>query len=817
MPQQSVFLPYCEYRKEPCARASNVFPAGSCLFFAYPSEPQTSVDAIHRAIDLLADDKTVNVELFDWRDLPIEGNLIFCEICQAIRKSTCVVLNTTYVNFNVLFEYGFSVGTGKAVWPLVEEGIANEDRVYTSITTLTTIGYSSFTHGKSIYNKMLKKKPWLRTSRLVLPTALGQDVTRDTMALMYLQSNSDNEPSFRISETLSILPIEVVNDNPREVAFQPLSWYLDGIKRSYAVLIHLGNRRTEGYVSHWAKCALVAGISLALGRRLLILGEDTPPGPIDYRDIIKSYKNANEAERITQDFTNPIKNQILTFRKYIEADLVGAKPPLDSGNNILSLIELGDYIAENEEQSLVTYFVETPQFLMALEPRFRIFVGRKGSGKTANFFMALDRIEKDKRNLICRIKPKEWQMNELLQFVKSELDAAKKGYLLESLWKSMIYSETLKSCFEKILERPPEALLSSSEEALKSYVEARKEIFELSFTSRLVTTVRTLNKDFSRGVVAEIAVSEILHQHNIGEMHDLLTNYVLENAESCNVVIDGLDANWHLGDDYEIMADILLSLIASARDIWRVCKKGLSRSKDKNLSILIFLRSDVFKVILERAKEPDKLEYELITWEDLDSLIQVIEKRIMACLEDYGIDVLNWADVLEPGFTFDDMRNFIKTNLIFRPRDIVYLFQRVLYHARSRGSERITKRDFSSAMRAYSEYAFQSISAESQPYIPSMKDLILAFGDSPAVMTLSDVEKKLQEGGVKEESFNKTLDFLVESNFLGYGIDDFNYRFPTTPTEALIMLKRAGRHLQQADKPKMFKIHNAFHEALVIQ
>ena len=73
-------------------------------------------------------------------------------------------------------------------------------------------------------------------------------------------------------------------------------------------------------------------------------------------------------------------------------------------------------------------------------------------GKTANFYMILDRLVYDKRNLVCNIKPEPWQLDELLQFVKNELDIAERGYFTESV---EIYdiSEVIKSRYERIIKK----------------------------------------------------------------------------------------------------------------------------------------------------------------------------------------------------------------------------------------------------------------------------------------------------------------------------------------------------------------------------
>ena len=92
-----------------------------------------------------------------------EGKVIFfCTICEAIRNARCVATDITDLNFNVLFELGFAIGAGRAIWPLVESSEDEENRLYRAFDTLTTLGHSRYTNSKSIATKVLKKKPWLR-------------------------------------------------------------------------------------------------------------------------------------------------------------------------------------------------------------------------------------------------------------------------------------------------------------------------------------------------------------------------------------------------------------------------------------------------------------------------------------------------------------------------------------------------------------------------------------------------------------------------------------------------------------------------------
>lgn len=806
---------YCHYIEKQCT-AIEPLDIQQGLFFAYPSEPETSADAIRAAIARINESRTPRIPALDWRDLPIEGNIILCEICKAIRTHSCTVVNTTYVNFNVLFEYGFAVGSGRAIWPLVEEGVSKDELVSTNIKSITTIGYSQFSNGTSIFKKITKKRPWDRASQFDLPVPLKDGPTREASGLLYIKSAQNNEPSLRISEALSTVRLELIIDDPNEVPFRHLAWYLSQIGKSYAVIIHLGNERMLGAQLHWAKCALVAGMALALGRRLLLLGESISLEPIDYRDLLRSYKNAHEAETVTKAFISKVEPELARYGQYVGQDIRSPGAPTGT---VLSYADLGDYVAENEQVSLQNYFIETTEFSNALKPKCTVFVGRKGIGKTAHFYMIGNRFMENQLNLVCMIKPREYELNELLAFVKEELDAAKKGYLLESMWKFMLYSEALSSAKTRILKKHGGiALFELSEKRVLDYLQQSAIVADESFTSRLVQTVRKLCQIPSQGVETQVAVSEILHVKEISQMRDIICDYMKnERLERFAMLVDGLDANWRMGEEHETMADILLALIGAARDVWRECTNSFGTNEHwKGASISIFVRSDVFTVSLERARDPDKLQFESLSWPNADALVGIVVRRILAN-SGGARDNLNWRELLEPGFEYEDMKAFLSNNVLARPRDYIYYFQRVIYFARSRGTKYITKRDFQSALSEYSQWVILSLSAEAQPYIPNMLDLLLGFDQQRAVLTVNEIDQILNDAGVQEKDCRKALNFLVDVNFLGYGIDANNYRFPSSPAEETIMKRRFLRHVKGDYSIGRFKIHNAFHPVLSIQ
>lgn len=145
--------------------------------------------------------------------------------------------------------------------------------------------------------------------------------------------------------------------------------------------------------------------------------------------------------------------------------------------DILRRIDLGDYVAENELNMLADYFVETHQYNVVLKPGFHLVVGRKGTGKTAISYRVASQLKHDGNAAMCEIRPNEYELMSLHEFVTNELRGARKSYVLESLWKYMIYSEVVKTAAADIGQEPLFANRTPAAQQLFEFVDSQAKFF----------------------------------------------------------------------------------------------------------------------------------------------------------------------------------------------------------------------------------------------------------------------------------------------------------------------------------------------------
>src|SRR6185437_2078195 len=137
------------------------------------------------------------------------------------------------------------------------------------------------------------------------------------------------------------------------------------------------------------------------------------------------------------------------------------------------------------------YFVETTVSSDILNGTQNVFVGRKGAGKSANLIHAEAVIGHDLKNLVCLIKPVGYEIEGLVRLFNSYKLRDTKGYVIESIWKYMLYSELAQAAVKQIQE--DELWLGDDDSrALVALLEGERNAFSGDFAVRLERLIKSL-------------------------------------------------------------------------------------------------------------------------------------------------------------------------------------------------------------------------------------------------------------------------------------------------------------------------------------
>jgi hypothetical protein len=399
-------------------------PARPKAFYAYPSDPPDLTETIENAIKRLGE--TGKVDIASWRHLSITGRVIIDAIIEGIDNSPVFACDLTHLNSNVLFELGFAIGRRKRLWISRNTSLVSGPDYKRINRTLLTMGYAPSINATELVSAFLKDQASFDKPDGHINLSFGSSPEIPAKpALLYLKSCVETDASIALSEQIrrSYFFRSKIMDDPDEVPDQPLSWYVQNIEISDAVVAHLLSEQHKGAEYCNAKYAFVCGLARGLNRPILMLAHEPYHSPIDFQDLLQTHANVAQLENLFGAWSEAVAAKIEPRWKSTRSQAPAQRSLLPE----LRTLSVGEVVAENEEERIDDYFVETNPYLEALRGTQTLFVGRKGTGKTANLYAVASRLMQDKSNHVCIVKPVGYEVDGVIRMLRQSIPRSEKG------------------------------------------------------------------------------------------------------------------------------------------------------------------------------------------------------------------------------------------------------------------------------------------------------------------------------------------------------------------------------------------------------
>jgi hypothetical protein len=775
-------------------------------FFAYPSHPPSCGEAIRAAIDWL--DYENQVSLRSWETLQIGGRVIVGAITNAIDSADFFCADLTGLNPNVLFELGYAIAKGKPVWLVLDATYTDLRKEFDQLRLLTTVGYRPYTNSSDIVKQLHADRPY-QAAETILADIIAPELTPSSRdELLYLKDRHATEPSVRVTRRLDKCEIPVVVDDPHESTVQSLAWYAGKIFSSVGVVCHFTNPNRDGARLHNARYAFVAGMVLGMRKPLLMLADRSELlTPLDYRDLLKQHSSAAEAVAHLEQWLYPVQvqweKQQRDHQDYASTVRLATE---------LSGLQVGEYVAENEEDRLSEYFIETTAFMDALRGNHTIFVGRKGSGKTTNLIQLTARLSADVRNVVCVIKPIAYELDGLVDLLKRFQQSDRKGYVVEALWKFLLITEIANAAASVIEARDP-GTWTDDERALLGILSRSEGVLREDFTVRLERSVEGLlgaeSAPESTTGDARFSISEALHSGLLVELRSAVAKVLTEKARAI-VLVDNLDKAWDRRDDVAHLSEFLLGLLSVADRVAAEFKRGDRWAPKVNLNLVVFLRSDIFSRVLAAAREPDKVKFFKLVWSDPELLVRVIDERFVASHKGGVQPQEMWDKYFCKDVGGVPTKDYLVAQILPRPRDIVYFVKASIALAVNRRHAIVQEEDILDAEREYSQYAMDSVLVEEGVTRDQVETIMYELAGGTAIQTVGQLERAIERALGCDVSAEGMIDQLCMLSFLGVEVDPGDFRFTDDPKEYRRNLVRARKLAEKRSSPVVYKVHPAF-------
>ncbi len=414
------------------------------------------------------------------------------------------------------------------------------------------------------------------------------------------------------------------------------------------------------------------------------------------------------------------------------------------------------------------------------------------------------------------IRPVDYELQGVVRLLRQSRPSSEKGYLVESLWKYLVYTELAKTVYELLAGKPSHYERNRDEQELFSFVEVHREIVLPEFTLRMERMIDELRQvDYSLPSTQQrIRVSEVLHSLVLAGLREHLGR-VLAKKDRVFILVDNLDKIWAPGEDLVDLSQFLFGLLGLAQVIPNEFQKTGVSWRPVNLSVLVFLRTDIFSYIMSAANEADKIMYSILDWNDRRLLQRVVEQRFVQSAEGSLQPEDVWVQFFSPTVDQRSTKDYLVDRVIPRPRDIIYWCKAALAAAINHGHTRIEEDDVLAGESQYSQHVFQSLVTEVSSRISKSEDLLHEFAGLPTIVTKDDVKQCLERAGVCETELGSVIDALCATGFLGLETGqsrfDFLYENGRKP-----VLQSLARKMAETQGIERFAIHSSYHSYLEI-
>src|SRR6185369_15328337 len=142
--------------------------------------------------------------------------------------------------------------------------------------------------------------------------------------------------------------------------------------------------------------------------------------------------------------------------------------------------------AEDEQDALSEYFLETEEFKRTLRDSANLIVGRKGSGKSAIFLQVRDRVRVNKRNIVVDLAPEGYQLLKLKELLTGVQSLGARKEFVAVFWQYVLWLEIAYKILEKdSLPAQRDASLAQRYERLEKAFRSRVDTGTGDFSERL--------------------------------------------------------------------------------------------------------------------------------------------------------------------------------------------------------------------------------------------------------------------------------------------------------------------------------------------
>ncbi len=772
-------------------------------FFAYPSSPNILGDCIERSV------KNVNrnsalVNYKTWKESNVNGQFIIHEIMRQIKESDIFAADISVLNFNVIYEIGYAIGLRKKILLTLNPEYFIEQDEFNKLGLLDTIGYVEYANSAELLKYLEDVDNLSPLYSLTIETETNRGSPVYMLGALY---NSD--AISRLKSNVKKARLFYRSFDPNEQMRISCDEAIRQVSQSIGIIIPLLPPQNLDSKLHNLRAAFIAGLGAAMNKIVLLIQSGDAPIPLDYRDLVKTYKFPDQIDAHIHKFAVDVQNKLYKDRNQWFAN----------SKSFLQELDLGASAAENELTNLRSYYLKTSEFNRVLRGEGRLVKGRKGTGKSAIFFMVRNAIYAQRKKVVLDLKPEGYQLLNFKRQVLNMLDRGTLEHTVTAFWEYVLLMEVCAGIV-KYDRKYHEYDHKISEAYLDIYNRYKQDtlLFEGDFAERLLKLTQSLeNKYLELGKegcnisLNNAEITELIYRYDLDIVRNDILNY-MRYKEGLWILIDNLDKGWPTHGLEAIDLIIIRCLLDASRKIehW-ISRRGFE------CHTIVFLRNDVYDLLIRETADRGKEFVISVDWQDADLLREMLRKRMISHGRENDSFNDLWAQVFVTHIRGEETSQYIIDRSLMRPRYLLNLINHCKSIAMNLGHTRIEEGDIDKGVSLYSKDCVSEINLEIEDVVKNVDGLLYVFTECTNIITRDDVNHLLTES-LKEPSRNEEIiDTLMWFGVFGVMRDNGEIAYVYTVDYDMKRLKALQSKRSMNGKNIIYHINPAFWSALEIQ
>ena len=719
------------------------------FFVAFASKDNVHAETIQRAANDASGTKS---QYLPWSNKDGSGVPVDRAVDGWLDDADGVVADVTYVNDNVTYEIGFTIGSQKDLRLIRNSSVP--DKELSQIGLLNTIIRDEFKTRSDLVSILKKATPpknkWPKSQKnLKQPIYVLAPPSATPFATKVFSSiKKKTRFGFRSFKAWEISRLTAAE-----------AW--EQVSASFGVVVTWSEGSDLDAQRNNQKAALIYGMARGNDIPILLLAHTRTILPADINDQATRFSNFSEIDGIMLRFRDHIQDAIN------EQEVEETLPLL-----LLDQINIGDPAAENEAGQLRHYFLETEEFKRTLRDEANLILGRKGSGKTAIFLQVRDRVRADKRNIVVDLNPEGYQLVKLKEIIIQIGSLGARKEIVAAFWQYVLWLEIAYKILEKDdLPSKRDSELAKKYQRLQTAFTARVDTGFGDFSERLLLLTESIEERFedsglSGPALTSSEVLEVVYGTDVAEIRNEILEYLNLKGEIL-FLFDNLDRMRSPSGFDEADGLMILGLVESMQSI----SKQFRRNKF-DFRWVVFVRSDVYEFIVRGMADYGKHAAQSLEWDDEVLLKRLLRKRIEASTlrsSKNWKSTWNQISVLSVGGV--DVFDFLVSTSLMRPRYMIRLFESAKRRAINMGQEKIEESDYIAAKEDLGWTVMEDLDLELMDVVQNSELLLFDIGQLDGACGLPELRDAIAERVGATEVVDRVIDVLLWSGAIGIAPD----------------------------------------------